>query len=222
METRNALIAGATGLVGNELLQLLLSDPSYSKVLILVRKKIPVDHPKLIQLQVDFNRIESLSIPVQVQDAFCTLGTTIRTAGSQEAFRKVDYDYVVGLGKLCEKNKISKFLVVSAMGADVSSRVFYNRVKGEMENTVGQLAIPSIIICRPSLLMGKRRESRPGERLAQAVMGGLGFLFVGGLKKYKAIQARTVAAAMIAAAAANTGKFRMLNSGEMQDAGTGS
>jgi len=159
---------------------------------------------------------------LQVQDAFCVLGTTIRTAGSQEAFRKVDYDYVVGLGKLCEKNRISKFLVVSAMGADASSGIFYNRVKGEMEKAIQQLNIPSVVIFRPSLLMGKRKEFRRGERFAQILMGGLGFLFVAGLKKYKPIQAETVAASMIAASAANTGKFRILNSQEMQDVGTGS
>ena len=222
METRNALIAGATGLVGNELLHLLLGDPSYSKVVILVRKTIPVDHSKLIQLQIDFDKIESLTLPMHVQDAFCALGTTIRIAGSQEAFRKVDYDYVVGLGKLCEKNNISKLLVISAMGADASSGIFYNRVKGEMEKAIQQLNIPSVVIFRPSLLMGKRKEFRRGERIAQILMGGLGFLFVGGLKKYKPIQAETVAASMIAASGANTGKFRILSSQEMQDVGTGS
>jgi uncharacterized protein YbjT (DUF2867 family) len=217
METRNALIAGATGLVGNQLLELLLSDPAYSNVVILVRKPIPIDHLKLIQIQVDFDQIDSLSLPVVVQDVFCALGSTIRTAGSREAFRKVDHDYVVGLGKICEKNNISKYLVVSAMGADVSSRIFYNRVKGEMEKALQQLDIPAIFVFRPSLLMGKRKEFRLGEQFAQVLMGGLGFLFIGGLKKYKPILARTVATAMIKAALGTKEGRLVLDSFEIQE-----
>jgi uncharacterized protein YbjT (DUF2867 family) len=217
MEPQNALIAGATGLVGNQLLEMLLSDASYHKVVILVRKPIPMEHPKLIQVQVDYDQMESILLPVDVHHVFCALGTTIKTAGSQEAFRKVDHDYVVRLGKFCEKNKVRKLLVVSAMGAYSTSRIFYNRVKGEMEIAIRQLSIPTIAIFRPSLLMGKRKEFRMGERFAQLLMGGLGFLFIDGLKKYKPIHAKQVATAMIAKAANADSGFRVVNSGEMID-----
>jgi uncharacterized protein YbjT (DUF2867 family) len=219
MGTQNALIAGATGLVGNQLLELLLADPNYDKVLILVRQIIPLDHPKLTQIEVNFDQLESLFLPCKVDHAFCALGTTIKKAGSQDAFRLVDHDYVLRLGRFCVKHGIPKFLVVSAMGANSSSSVFYNRVKGEMEVAVSQLPISSILIFRPSLLMGHRKEFRSGERIAQGVMGGLAFLFVGGLKKYKPIQARTVAMAMIRKAASAATGFRVLNSGQIADVG---
>jgi uncharacterized protein YbjT (DUF2867 family) len=217
METQIALIAGATGLVGNHLLELLLADAAYSKVVILVRNPIAVDHPKLIQIQVDYDQLESLSLPVDVNHAFCALGTTIKTAGSQDAFRKVDHDYVVNLGKFCEKNGVRKFLVVSAMGANSSSGIFYNRVKGEMEVAIRQLSIPSVAIFRPSLLMGNRKEFRSGEKFAQTVMGALGFLFVGTLKKYKAIPAVVVAKAMIQTALKGKENHQVFNSAEIWD-----
>jgi uncharacterized protein YbjT (DUF2867 family) len=215
MQTRNALIAGASGLVGSQLMELLLADPAYSKVMILVRKTIPVNHAKLIQLQVSYEQLDLLSIPIPVQDVFCALGTTIRKAGSQAAFRVVDYDYVLNLGKFGEKNLVSKYLVVSAMGADASSGIFYNRVKGEMENAIRNLNIPSVIVFRPSLLMGNRKDFRLGERIAQFVMSGLGFLFVNGLKKYKPIHATLVAKSMITVAGKAVPGYRVVDSGEM-------
>ncbi|NVO20112.1 MAG: NAD(P)H-binding protein [Bacteroidetes bacterium] len=220
MSERNAIIAGASGLVGNELLRQLLDDPKYSNVLILVRKKLPLEHPKLTQLEINFDNIAAQILPFPVQDAFCTLGTTIKKAGSREAFRKVDYDYVMAFGNCCKRNRVSKFLLVSAMGADSNSGIYYNRVKGDIENAIQQIDLPSVVILRPSLLMGKRKEFRLGERFAQAVIGASGFLFMGGLKKYKPIQAGKVASAMVAAAKANTGSIRILNSDEMQDAGS--
>jgi len=219
MEKHNALIAGATGLVGNQLLEQLLADANYSTVVILVRKPIPMDHPKLSQLVVDYDQLESLTLPVEVQHVFCALGTTIKTAGSQEAFRCVDHDYVIRVGKYCENHRAQKFLVVSAMGANSSSGVFYNRVKGEMEIAVRQLSIPFIAIFRPSLLIGKRKEFRMGERFAQGLLGSLGFLFIGGLKRYKPIQAATVARAMIRIASMPNKGFRVLDSGEMAEVG---
>jgi uncharacterized protein YbjT (DUF2867 family) len=213
---KNALIAGATGLVGNELLQHLLQSDEYKKVVILVRKPLELSYPKLVQQQVEFDKIASLAPLVPVHDVYCALGTTIKKAGSQPAFRKVDYDYVTDLGKFCEKHGVSKFLVVSAMGADVDSKVFYNRVKGEMEEALRRLNIPSIAIFRPSLLMGKRKEFRLGERVAQGVMGGLGFLFIGGLLKYKPISAAKVARAMINQAGRPTCGFQVVDSGAMQ------
>lgn len=216
MEKRNALIAGATGLVGSSLLHQLLADNQYEKVVIITRKSIELKHVKLIQKLIDFNLIESLNLEFQVDDVFCALGTTIKTAGSQDAFYKVDYTYVVNLGKWCETNGVKRFLVVSAMGANAKSGIFYNRVKGEMEAVVSQLNIPQKQIFRPSLLMGNRTEKRRGEKIAQAVMGGLGFLFVGPFLKYKGIHADVVAGSMIKAAKQDLTGFKIYESGEMQ------
>jgi uncharacterized protein YbjT (DUF2867 family) len=217
MQKRNALISGATGLVGNSLLKQLLTDDQYEKIVIIVRRSIDIQHPKLIQQQIDFDAIESLKLDFQIDDVFCALGTTIKNAGSQDAFYKVDYTYVVNQGKWCAANSVRRFLIVSAMGASSKSGIFYNRVKGEMEMAVSKLNIPQIQVFRPSLLMGNRTEKRGGEKFAQIMMGGLGFLFVGPLLKYKAIHADVVANAMIDAAKQEVKGFRVYESGEMQE-----
>jgi len=219
MIKRTALIAGATGLVGNSLLKQLLENDQYDKVIAITRKPLLVSHPKLRQQQLDFDQIGTLNPGFQVDDVFCALGTTIKTAGSQEAFYKVDFTYVVSLGKWCAANGIQRFLVVSAMGANAKSGIFYNRVKGEMETAVCELSIPQIQVFRPSLLMGNRTEKRGGEKIAQIVMGGLGFLFVGPLLKYKGIHADVVAKAMINVAKQDEKGFAVYESGEMQGMG---
>jgi len=219
MEKRNALIAGATGLVGSSLLKQLLADNKYEKVVIISRKLIDSKNPKLIQKQIDFDEIELLKLDFKVDDVFCALGTTIKTSGSQDAFYKVDYTYVVNLGKWCVANNVKRLLIVSAMGASAKSGIFYNRVKGEMETAVSQLNIPQIQVFRPSLLMGNRKEKRGGEKIAQAVMGTLGFIFAGPLLKYKGIHADVVAKAMITAAREDRKGFTVFESGEMQAMG---
>ena len=216
MEKRNALIAGATGLVGSSLLKKLLADDQYSTIVIITRKSMDVKHPKLIQKQIDFDKIESIKLDFQIDDVFGTLGTTIKTAGSQDAFYKVDFTYVVNLGKWCASNGVQRFMLVSAMGSNLKSGIFYNRVKGEMETAVSELNIPQIQIFRPSLLMGDRKEKRGGEKVAQVVMGSLGFLFIGPLLKYKGIHADVVAKAMIKSAQADAKGFAVFESDEMQ------
>lgn len=217
MQKRNALIAGATGLVGKSLLNQLLADDQFEKVVIITRKLIDNKHPKLIQELIDFDSVESLKLGFPIEDVYCALGTTIKTAGSQDAFYKVDFTYVVNLGKWCVENGVKRFLIVSAMGANAKSGIFYNRVKGEMETAVSQLNIPQIQIFRPSLLMGNRSEKRGGEKFAQIIMRGLGFLFAGPLLKYKGIQADVVAKVMIKAAKLDKQEFTVYESGEMQE-----
>lgn len=219
MEKRNALIAGATGLVGTSLLKLLLADDHYEKIVVITRRSIDVKHPKIVQAQIDFDKIESMKLEFRIDDVFCALGTTIKTAGSQDAFYKVDNTYVVNLGKWCVVNGVQRFLIVSAMGANAKSGIFYNRVKGEMETAVSQLNISQIEVFRPSLLMGDRKEKRGGEKVAQVVMGTLGFLFAGPLLKYKGIHADVVAKAMIKAAKEDRQGFTVYESGEMQTMG---
>ncbi|WP_205504140.1 NAD-dependent epimerase/dehydratase family protein [Rufibacter psychrotolerans] len=195
-----ALIAGASGLVGSHCLQLLLQSPRYHKVISVGRKLIPLEHPKLQQQVVDFNHLEKHRHSLIADDVYCCLGTTIKKAGSQEKFRQVDYTYVVNLAKITVSHFASQFLVVSALGADASSRIFYNRVKGEMEQAVKALPFTAVHIFQPSLLLGNRKEVRLGEKAASAFANVFGFLFKGPLRPYKAIQAQAVAKAMLEAA----------------------
>ncbi len=196
MARRTALIAGATGLVGGHLLRLLLADDAYQKVTILARRGLPLTNPKLQQRLIDFDHLADLDAP-KVDDVFCCLGTTIKKAGSQEAFRKVDFGYVEALARVAARAGAKQFLLVSAIGADAKSRVFYSRVKGETEAAVQAGGFAGTHIFQPSLLLGDRAESRPMERLSILVGGPLGFVFAGPLRRYRPIPAETVAAAML-------------------------
>ena len=214
---KTALIAGSTGLVGRELLILLVENPTYEKVIALVRKKNAYQHEKLIQVETDFNDLATVSSSFRgVNDVFCCLGTTMKNAGSKNAFRKVDFEYPVNLAAFAEKNSCTGFYCISAMGADFKSRVFYNRVKGEMEQKVSGNKIPSIYFFRPSLLIGYREEVRSGERMAIALFRALAFIFWGPLKNLKGIPSSKVAVAMMNAADnPEKGKHTVL-SGAMQ------
>jgi uncharacterized protein YbjT (DUF2867 family) len=216
METRNALVAGASGLVGGQLLDALLESPLYREVCSLGRRPLPKQHPQLTQLTVDFARLEGEALP-PADDAFCCLGTTIKKAGSQESFRAVDHDAVLAFAKAARKAGARRFLLVSALGANPRSRVFYNRVKGETEEDLKGLGFESLLILRPSLLLGDRAESRPGERVAVVVTKVLGPL----LRPFsgRPIEARTVARAMLALARYATSGVRVAPSGELQELG---
>lgn len=194
---RTALLAGATGLVGGHCLDLLLQDDAWEQVAVLGRRELGTTHRKLVQRVVDFERLAELGDLPRIDDVFCCLGTTMKHAGSEAAFRRVDFTYVHELAQLASRHRAGQFLLVSALGADRHSRVFYNRVKGEVEDAVRKLPFDSVHIFRPSLLLGERRESRPGERLAILAGRALGFMFVGPLGRYRPIEARAVAAAMV-------------------------
>ena len=191
---RTALLIGATGLVGSFVLERLLASPRYARVVVWARREIGKSHPKLEVEIVDFERLAQRRL--EADDVFCCLGTTIRQAGSQKAFHHVDFDYPVALAGAAARSGAKRFLVVSALGANKRSRVFYNRVKGEMEEAVRIAAVPKTTIVRPSLLAGPRAESRLGERIGLALGALLGPL----LGKYRPIHAEHVAAAMIRAA----------------------
>lgn len=196
---RTALIAGASGLVGSHLLQLLLRSKAYGKVISLGRRPLSLRHPKLEQHQADFAQLPDFRA-WQPDDVYCCLGTTIRKAGSKAAFRQVDYDYLVALAAKTARLPEAQFLLITAMGADPGSGLFYNRVKGEAERDIRKLPLHALHIIRPSLLLGERTEMRTGELLAQKTGIALQFLFTGPLKKYKPIPAEVVAAAMVQAA----------------------
>jgi uncharacterized protein YbjT (DUF2867 family) len=191
---RSALLVGATGLVGSFLLERLLASPRYARVVVWARREIGKTHPKLKLEIVDFERLAQRRL--EADDVFCCLGTTIRQAGSQKAFHHVDYDYPVALSGAAARASAKRFLVVSALGANPRSRVFYNRVKGEMEKAVRVAAVPKTYIFRPSLLSGPRKEERLGEKIGLVVGALLGPL----LGKYRPIHADRVAAAMVRAA----------------------
>jgi len=194
---RSALLLGATGLVGGQLLELLLASPVYGRVRVIGRRRQPGKHPKLESHVVDFDHLERHAALFRVDDVFCCLGTTIARAGSQEAFRAVDHGYVVEAARLASEAGAEQFLVVSAVGADAGSRVFYNRVKGEMEAAVKRLPFRALWILRPALLLGEREEFRLGERIAAYALRPLAPLFVGRWRRYRPVHARDVAAAML-------------------------
>lgn len=168
-----AVAAGATGLVGSELLPLLCEASEYGRVIALARRPVALVHPKLAVRAADFERLADVLRDVhgarRPLDVFCSLGTTIAAAGSQAAFRRVDFDYVLALARWAKAAHARRFVVVSALGANAASAAFYNRVKGETEQALRALGLASLVILRPSLLDGERVERRAGERLALLV-----------------------------------------------------
>ncbi|MFN2570145.1 MAG: NAD(P)H-binding protein [Gemmatimonadales bacterium] len=194
--TRTALLGGATGLVGGHVLTQLLADDTWSHVVTVGRRAASEQHPNLEQRIVDLGGLGAADLP-HVDDVFCCLGTTIKQAGSQAAFRKVDYDFVVALAQAGLRAGAAQFLLVSAIGADPRSRVFYSRVKGEAESAVRALPYGAVQIFRPSLLLGTRAEFRLGERIAMWVAPLMPLVLPGRLRRFRPIQARDVAASMI-------------------------
>jgi uncharacterized protein YbjT (DUF2867 family) len=195
--TITAAIVGATGLVGRELLAQLYRAVNVGTVHVLTRRPLPpsalLDNPKLVSHQVDFDRLAQFDWP-HCDVLFCCLGTTIGVAGSKEAFRAVDFGYVVESARRAQQAGASRLAVVSAMGANVDSRVFYNRVKGEMEQAVVTLGYESVLIFRPSLISGERPERRPAERMAQAAFKAVNPLLP---RKYRSVSAAAVARAIL-------------------------
>jgi uncharacterized protein YbjT (DUF2867 family) len=210
---RTALVAGATGLVGRAILQGLLADNSVAAVHTLGRRKLAIEHPKLTQHVVDFKALPPLPA---VDEAFLALGTTIKVAGSQQAFRAVDYDANLAVARAARAQGAKRLGLVSAMGANPHSKIFYNRVKGELEQAVMQLQYPGLAIARPSFLVGDRESlgqpRRPGETLALEVSRWLGWLIP---DDYKAIEASQVANALLRTVPTAQG-VRILSSGEMR------
>lgn len=197
---KKALLAGATGLVGREVLNKLLADSYYSKVTVLTRRPLGMEHPKLQEVIADFNKLPQYAEAMAVDDVYCCLGTTIKQAGSQAAFRLVDQVYPTQLAEIAQKNGAKQFLIVTAMGASEKSLVFYNRVKGEVEAALTLMPYDAVQILRPSLLIGQRQQSRAGEGIAQTVFNLINPFMAGPLKKYRAISGKQVAKAMVAIA----------------------
>jgi uncharacterized protein YbjT (DUF2867 family) len=197
MSMRTALLLGATGLVGGHCLELLLNDTAYGRVITLGRRRLALDHQKLEQQLVDFTRLQDFASVIRAEDIFSCLGTTIKKAGTKDAFRRVDFDYQYEVARIAAQGGAEQLLLVSSLGAQARSNIFYNRVKGELEDAVSRLGFSGIQIFRPSLLLGERAEFRLKERVAELPMRYVSFLMVGPLRKYRPVHARTVAAAML-------------------------
>jgi len=217
MSDRSALIVGATGLIGKNLVKQILNHPSYGRVKVAVRNKIPLEHNKLEQHIIDFDNIQSYSELFTVDDVFCCIGTTIKKAGSQEAFIKVDYSYAFETAKNGVLNGASQFILISAVGADSDSSIFYKRVKGDIEDSVSKLGYHAVKILRPSILTGNRQEIRIGEKIGVLIMKLLAVFLAGKYKKFRAIKASDVAKSMIIIAGDNTEGVRIYESDELQN-----
>ena len=208
-------LVGAGGLVGSHLLDYLKKEETIESILCLSRRD-SFSVGKVQNLKIDFEKISELNLS-QIDVLFCCLGTTIKVAGNKEAFKKVDYDYVIEFGNLAKKYAIPKFLVVSAMGVDSKSFLFYNQIKGQMEESLHSLELRSLQIFRPSLLIGERKEFRLGEKIGEILGGIFSFAFIGELKKFKPIEAKKVALSMFNHSLHNSDPFLIIESDEMND-----
>lgn len=222
---RTALVAGGTGLVGGLLLRRLAADGTFGRV-VAVGRRAPSGAPAGVEpLVVELAAFAGAAVapPLRLpsaSDAFCALGTTIRAAGSQEKFRAVDHGLVLAFAKGALAAGAKRFLLVSSLGADPASSNFYLRVKGEAERDVTALPFEGVAVLRPSLLLGERRESRPGERAAVLASRALSFAFVGPLARYRPVEADEVAAAMVALARGEMAGRLVVESEEIRPRGS--
>jgi uncharacterized protein YbjT (DUF2867 family) len=211
---KSALLVGATGLVGGECLKLLANDSAVSRVVVVTRKEcalptscVPIDHHRI-----DFAKLADYPELFTVDAVICTLGTTIKKAGSPAAFRLVDYEYPLRVAQLARQAGAAQFVIVTAIGADPNSRVFYNRVKGEVERDLAALNFPSLVMLRPSLILGARHEFRFGERVSVLTLGKLRGLFP---RSIRPVSASAVARAAVASLSAPPTGQRIITNSEI-------
>lgn len=196
---RTALLVGATGLIGARCLEHLLVEPRYQRVVVLARRRLERADPRLEARVVDFDRLAEHASLVAGDDVYCCLGTTIKVAGTREAFAKVDHDYPVEVARLARAAGAQRMALVSSVGASARASSFYLRVKGETERDLEALGYPCLELFRPSLLLGERKEHRTGEGIAKAASRVFAGALVGGLRRYRPVEGDTVARAMIQA-----------------------
>jgi uncharacterized protein YbjT (DUF2867 family) len=194
---KTAILLGATGLTGGILLQKLLNDPQYEKILLFSRSSVKIENSKIEEHLVDLFQLEKYKEQFKADQVFCCIGTTKNKTPNEEAYRKTDYGIPVTAAKLCKENGISTFAVISALGGNPDSRMFYNKIKGEMQRDVLAQKIKNTYIFKPSLLAGDRGEKRFFENLVQQAMKILNYALIGSLKKYRSIHPETIARAMI-------------------------
>lgn len=208
---KTALVVGASGLIGKHLTSKLLMSNYYKKISVIVRKPLNIIHPKLDQIMMNFDNLDASKIVAD--DIFCCLGTTMKQAGSKDAFYKVDFTYPLNFAKAGLTNGAKQFLLVSSMGADEKSLVYYSRVKGEIEKALSDLLYPTLIIVRPSMLAGERENPRMGEKIGKVVMDFFAPLIP---DNYKVIAGEKVAQAMLELAQKGIKNKDIFESGSLQ------
>lgn len=205
---KSALLLGATGLTGSHLLQHLLQSDAYNRITVLGRRSCGISHNKLREYLTSMTDLEQVSDYFQVDDVFCCLGTTLKKAGSKEAFRAIDYDIPYQAACLAKKQNVTLFSLVSSIGANANSRFFYLQVKGELEESIRALDLPSVHIFRPAGLLGNREELRFKEMVGNILARALRPVMLGPLRKSRPIEANIVAKVMLdKAISQNNGHF---------------
>ncbi|KZS38199.1 nucleoside-diphosphate sugar epimerase [Aquimarina aggregata] len=195
--SKTAIILGATGLTGSILLKMLIEDTRYHKIKLFSRKSCGIAHPKIEEHLIDMLQLRDQAEKFTANEVFCCIGTTNAKTPNKEFYHQIDYGIPVSAARLCKTNTINTLIIVSALGADSESRIFYNRTKGEMEKAVLEFDISKTHILQPSLIAGKRNEKRFGEYFFKIVMKIMNPLFLGPLKKYRSIHPETIVSAMI-------------------------
>ncbi len=209
---KTALILGATGLTGSLLLKKLIADDRYKKIILISRTKIAPLHSKVAQHIGDLLDLTQFSDYFKADELYCCIGTTKEKTKDKTVYKNIDYGIPFAAAKLCKQFGIPTFIVVSALGADKNSRIFYNRTKGEMEKAVLNTNLDHTYILRPSLIVGQRQEERIGEKIWKNILSLFQPLLQGRLKKYRMIYANTIANAMIVLANTTPQKVRILES----------
>lgn len=194
---KTAILLGATGLTGGILLEKLLEDENYEKVILFSRSSVNNPHPKLEEHLTDLFWLRNNKEQFKADQVFCCIGTTQKKTPDKDTYKKIDYGIPVMAARLAAENNIPTFVVMSAMGADPNSRIFYNRTKGEMERDVLAAGVKNTYVLRPSLIAGDREESRPFEKVAKQGMKFIDKLLVGSYKKYRSIHPERIAQAMV-------------------------
>ena len=194
---KTAIIFGSTGLVGNHLLSLLIKDNYYSKIKIFVRGKINIKNPKVEIIKINFKKLDNYSDLIKADDCFFCIGTTKKSTPDKNEYRRVEFDIPVNIASIAKKNNIISFMYISSLGSTTKTKNLYLKNKGDVEKALKNLNFSKLSIIRPSLMLGFRNKFRLGEFIGQIMFKNLSFLFLGSLKKYKAIDAKNVAKAMV-------------------------
>lgn len=192
-----AIILGSSGLTGSLLLNQVLNDERYSEVVLISRKGSGVQHPKVTEHIVNLFNLDQCGDLFKADHIFCCIGTTKKKTPDRSQYRKIDFGIPVNAAKLAKQNGISSFAVISSIGADASSSIFYSKTKGEMENGVLSAGIPNTVIVRPSFITGQRKEQRTLEKIGIILFKAFQFILVGPFRRYRAIEANDIAFSMI-------------------------
>ncbi len=213
---KSAILLGATGLTGGYLLKILLNDPKYDKVKVFSRSSVGIKHDKLEEHLVDMLKLEEYKNDFHADEVYCCIGTTKRKTPDKDLYKKIDYGIPVTAARLCREKNIQTFLVISALGADANSSIFYNKVKGKMQHDVLEAGIANTYIFQPSLIAGNREEERFYEKLGIKGMKVFNNLLIGSFKKYRSIRPETIARAMNKCANAGYSKI-LIESDEIKE-----